>query len=121
MNQYAELIANVNEELQNTNTMENLLKESYEQVVRKNEYFKKVMPEAEILKEAEKNAKKRYNELYYEKIDYLCEHNSVKKITFLDFFLIHLKILYFYSFPLSFLFQCTCFSIYILDQFKSIF
>ncbi|EMB29916.1 hypothetical protein HMPREF9727_00756 [Treponema denticola MYR-T] len=91
MNQYTEVIANVNEELQNTNTMENLLKESYEQVVRKNEYFKKVMPEAEILKEAEKNAKKRYNELYHEKIDYLCEHNSVKKITFLDFFLDTLK------------------------------
>lgn len=91
MKRYDEIIVEVNEEFQNTNKMEILLKESYEQVLRKNEYFKKVMPESEILKEAKKNAKKKYNELCYEKIDYLCEHNSVKKITFLDFFLDSLK------------------------------
>lgn len=87
MHRYGEILDEVDKEFRRTNKMEILLEESYEHVVCKNEYFNKVMPEADILKEAKKNAKKRYNELYHEKIDYLCERNSVKKITFLDFFL----------------------------------
>ncbi len=102
-NKYESVLAEVTSEFEKNEKMKNLLEESYEQTIRKDRYFKRNRSDSEIKKESKKIARKRYNELYNERVDYICSTKEIKKITFLDTFTDSMKnpVFLLFSFILS--------------------